>query len=153
MGRTGTYIVIDAMLQQMRTKRKLNLYGFLKHIRTQRNYLVQTEEQYVFTHDVLLEALNSGGTDIHRDKFSKYAKELHLPFSTTTKIQETESNDKMSKDSDQKKNGALGDSLVLSTETANTANSDVFDGCEKLNSAAEDSNKSRICKQFEVTDL
>ena len=42
VGRSGTYIVIEAMLDQIEQEKVVDIFGFTSHIRTQRNLMVET---------------------------------------------------------------------------------------------------------------
>jgi len=64
VGRTGAFVVIDSMLERLKHVRTVDIYGHVTCLRAQRNYMVQTEDQYVFIHDAVLEAIQSGNTEI-----------------------------------------------------------------------------------------
>ena len=42
VGRTGTFIVLDSMMERMKTEDTLNIYDFVKQLREQRVLMVQT---------------------------------------------------------------------------------------------------------------
>ena len=60
------------MLRQIEARGDLNVFSYLKHVRRQRNHLVQTEEQYIFIHDAVVEAIEAGETHINKTCLSRY---------------------------------------------------------------------------------
>ncbi|XP_078791791.1 receptor-type tyrosine-protein phosphatase S isoform X10 [Oryzias latipes] len=86
VGRTGCFIVIDAMLERIRQERTVDIYGHVTLMRSQRNYMVQTEDQYSFIHEALLEAVACGITEVaarslysYMQKLSKVEPGEHVP--------------------------------------------------------------------------
>eukprot|EP00794_Sanderia_malayensis_P005697 gene5697-6398_t len=63
VGRTGTYIMLDVCLKRIAAEKNVDIYGFLRRIRNQRNYLVQSKLQYQFIHKAILEHLECGCTE------------------------------------------------------------------------------------------
>ncbi|CAB1332111.1 unnamed protein product, partial [Coregonus sp. 'balchen'] len=53
-----------AMLERMKHEKSVDIYGHVTCMRAQRNYMVQTEDQYVFIHEALLEAATCGNTEV-----------------------------------------------------------------------------------------
>ncbi|XP_037679836.1 receptor-type tyrosine-protein phosphatase S isoform X11 [Choloepus didactylus] len=76
VGRTGCFIVIDAMLERIKPEKTVDVYGHVTLMRSQRNYMVQTEDQYSFIHEALLEAVGCGNTEVPARSLYTYIQKL-----------------------------------------------------------------------------
>uniref|UniRef100_A0A7N8XAZ2 Receptor-type tyrosine-protein phosphatase F n=1 Tax=Mastacembelus armatus TaxID=205130 RepID=A0A7N8XAZ2_9TELE len=79
VGRTGCFIVIDAMLERMKHEKSVDIYGHVTCMRAQRNYMVQTEDQYIFIHEALLEAATCGNTEVPARNLYAHIQKLTQP--------------------------------------------------------------------------
>lgn len=79
VGRTGTFIVIDAMLDMMYNERKVDVFGFVTRIRAQRCQMVQTDMQYVFIFQALLEHYLYGDTELEVTSLESHLAKLYAP--------------------------------------------------------------------------
>ncbi|CAI8024123.1 Receptor-type tyrosine-protein phosphatase alpha, partial [Geodia barretti] len=77
VGRTGTLITIDCVLEQLQEEEKVvDIAGVIIHLRTQRMKLVESLEQYIFVHDAILEDLLCGDTQIDARIFHKSMRKI-----------------------------------------------------------------------------
>ncbi|XP_064415799.1 receptor-type tyrosine-protein phosphatase F isoform X1 [Latimeria chalumnae] len=91
VGRTGCFIVIDAMLERMKHEQTVDIYGHVTCMRSQRNYMVQTEDQYIFIHEALLEAATCGNTEVPaRNLYAHIQKLTQIPPAETVTAMELE---------------------------------------------------------------
>ncbi|XP_053318377.1 receptor-type tyrosine-protein phosphatase beta isoform X2 [Spea bombifrons] len=59
VGRTGTFIALDRILQQMDTKDSVDIYGAVYDLRLHRVHMVQTECQYLYLHQCVRDVLRA----------------------------------------------------------------------------------------------
>ncbi|XP_031733677.1 protein tyrosine phosphatase receptor type Fa isoform X9 [Anarrhichthys ocellatus] len=91
VGRTGCFIVIEAMLERMKHVKSVDIYGHVTCMRAQRNYMVQTEDQYIFIHEALLEAATCGNTEVPaRNLYAHIQKLTQIPPGETVTAMELE---------------------------------------------------------------
>ncbi|XP_077973840.1 receptor-type tyrosine-protein phosphatase delta-like isoform X3 [Styela clava] len=64
VGRAGCFICIDVVLERIKNEKVVDVYGQVTCMRAERNYMVQTEDQYIFIHDALMEAISCGNTEL-----------------------------------------------------------------------------------------
>ncbi|XP_074088267.1 receptor-type tyrosine-protein phosphatase epsilon isoform X1 [Macrotis lagotis] len=86
VGRTGTFIVIDAIIDMMHTEQKVDVFEFVSRIRNQRPQMVQTDMQYTFIYQALLEYYLYGDTELDVASLEKHLQSLHSPTAPLDKI-------------------------------------------------------------------
>ncbi|XP_006896821.1 PREDICTED: receptor-type tyrosine-protein phosphatase eta [Elephantulus edwardii] len=59
VGRTGTFIAIDRLIYQMENENTVDVYGIVYDLRMHRPLMVQTEDQYVFLNQCVLDIIRS----------------------------------------------------------------------------------------------
>uniref|UniRef100_A0A673FY82 Receptor-type tyrosine-protein phosphatase U n=1 Tax=Sinocyclocheilus rhinocerous TaxID=307959 RepID=A0A673FY82_9TELE len=75
-GRTGCYIVLDVMLDMAECEGVVDIYNCVKTLCSRRINMIQTEEQYIFIHDAILEACLCGETAIPISGFALTFKDM-----------------------------------------------------------------------------
>ncbi|KAG1676193.1 Tyrosine-protein phosphatase Lar [Nymphon striatum] len=89
VGRAGVFVAIDALLKQASQEKKIDVFNYVRKIRNQRMNLVQTDEQYMFIHEALLEAILTGDTEVQLEQLPIYFKSLNDVSETgETKLQQ-----------------------------------------------------------------
>ncbi|KAK5982388.1 hypothetical protein GCK32_021900, partial [Trichostrongylus colubriformis] len=59
VGRSGTFIAIDRLLQTIQIDRPIDVFGIVHEMRYERCHMVQNEQQYIFIHHCILHAIES----------------------------------------------------------------------------------------------
>ncbi|XP_064386521.1 uncharacterized protein LOC135335055 isoform X2 [Halichondria panicea] len=86
VGRTGTFIVLDTMLDRMEQDGMIHIYDCVTHIRKQRVLLVQTLSQYIFLHDALKELIVCGETEIPAHALMTTVNQLKEPAAADEEV-------------------------------------------------------------------
>ncbi|KAA8581412.1 hypothetical protein FQN60_002993 [Etheostoma spectabile] len=86
VGRTGTFIVIDAMIETMHAEQKVDVFGFVAKIREQRSQLIQTDMQYSFIYQALLEYYLYGDTELDVSSLEGHLHKLHNTFADGDRV-------------------------------------------------------------------
>ncbi|XP_078324907.1 receptor-type tyrosine-protein phosphatase alpha-like [Crassostrea virginica] len=76
VGRTGTFLAVDSLLESGRKSGKVNIFDYVKKMRECRMNMVQTETQYVFIHEALFEAFRHRSHAVLYREFAKEFKKL-----------------------------------------------------------------------------
>nr|XP_061812392.1 receptor-type tyrosine-protein phosphatase beta-like [Nerophis lumbriciformis] len=67
VGRTGTFVALDRLLQQSDTTDTLDIYGCVWQLRLHRSHMLQTERQYAFLHQCISDVLRARNLIVYQN--------------------------------------------------------------------------------------
>nr|XP_039254382.1 tyrosine-protein phosphatase 69D-like [Styela clava] len=76
VGRTGTFIALDIVSEQIAESEEFNICEIVGRMRTRRPEMVQTLDQYILIHKLLLELYQFGETDVDVSAFNATYKNM-----------------------------------------------------------------------------
>ncbi|XP_044741511.1 tyrosine-protein phosphatase 69D [Chrysoperla carnea] len=76
VGRTGTLVALDSLLQQLQEEQQVTIFNTICDLRHQRNFLVQSLKQYIFVYRALMEMAQYGDTEMPANKLKTIVKNL-----------------------------------------------------------------------------
>ncbi|XP_035698656.1 receptor-type tyrosine-protein phosphatase alpha-like [Branchiostoma floridae] len=79
VGRTGTFIAIEAMQEMMAAEGRVDVHGFIGQMRHNRHSMVQTVDQYEFIYRALLEQHLYGDTEVEVANIHRHMHKLMAP--------------------------------------------------------------------------
>uniref|UniRef100_A0A672JTX9 Uncharacterized protein n=1 Tax=Salarias fasciatus TaxID=181472 RepID=A0A672JTX9_SALFA len=78
VGRTGTIIALDVLLQQLENEQAVGINAFVHRMRLNRPSMVQTESQYVFLHQCIADSLKRTEDHIYENDDMIYVNAAEL---------------------------------------------------------------------------
>ena len=67
---------MDSQLERIKQEKSIDVFNYVSKIRSQRNYMVQTQAQYQFILETLLEAVEDGNTEVLACNFHAHVTKL-----------------------------------------------------------------------------
>ncbi|KAI0221675.1 Receptor-type tyrosine-protein phosphatase T [Lamellibrachia satsuma] len=86
IGRTGTFIALDSLLDMGQAEGEVDVFGFVSQMRTERMHMIQTQGQYVFLYHALLDGLQTGHLAYPVSKYPAVYKSLSVDDTDWTEM-------------------------------------------------------------------
>ncbi|KMQ95329.1 tyrosine-protein phosphatase 69d-like protein [Lasius niger] len=108
VGRTGTLVALDSLLQQLAEESQVSIFNTVCDLRHQRNFLVQSLKQYIFIYRSLMEMAQYGDTEIPASQLKTTVAKLRQRDNGKEKCKMEEEYDKISSVLEDRKSFSVG---------------------------------------------